>query len=535
MDASSASAPLYITTPIYYVNAAPHIGHAYTSIACDAACRFAKLDGTEAKLVTGTDEHGQKVEESAASQGCEPLEFATQVSGTFRDLAESYAVDYDRFIRTTEPEHALAVEKLWRQLGSSIYLGTYEGWYCVRDECYYAENELVDGKAPTGAEVEWRAKEPSYFFKLSEYREILVDLYESDKVQILPVSRKNEVLSFLKNNLTDLSISRTTFDWGVRVPDDPDHVVYVWIDALTNYLTALGWPDDPDWETWWAGSTHVVGKDILRFHAVYWPAILVAAGLPPPSKIVAHGWWTKDGQKISKSLGNVVDPNDLLDTYGLDASRYFMLSEVPFGKDGDFSDRELLAAANGYLANAVGNLAQRICTMLFKHEDGLTPENDYDEEAENLIEMARALPDAMRPLVLEDFRFDLALLQVEEVVRAANRYFDSMAPWNLKKTDTDKMVRVLAASLEVLRCVAIAYQPFMPTASKKLLDQILVPDDQRSFECIRSAAIVPGLKLSKPQPVFPRVELSTESESSGDNKKSKKNAAASNKKVSSSR
>ena len=291
--------PLYVTTPIYYVNAAPHVGHAYTSVACDAAARFARLDGREATLVTGTDEHGEKVEESAAAKGVEPLEFATSVSNTFRELADSFDIKYDRFIRTTDDDHKVAVEALWKRLedAGQIYLGSYEGWYCVRDECYYTEGELVDGKAPTGAEVEWRAKEPSYFFKLSDWGDKLIELYEKEDI-LGPKSRKNEVLSFLKmEELRDLSISRTSFKWGLQVPGDPDHVVYVWVDALTNYLTAIGFPNG-DWESTWSGATHVVGKDILRFHAIYWPAMLMAAGLPVPKKIYAHGWWTKDGQKI---------------------------------------------------------------------------------------------------------------------------------------------------------------------------------------------------------------------------------------------
>lgn len=506
---SGSEERLYVTTPIYYVNAAPHIGHAYTSIACDAACRFAKLDGMMAKLATGTDEHGQKVEESAEASGEEPLEFATRVSATFRELAERYEVNFDRFIRTTEADHAKAVEILWRTLVAKdkIYLGAYEGWYCVRDECYYTESELVDGKAPTGAEVEWRAKEPSYFFKLSDYQQTLLEMYEKDEIQLMPASRKNEVVAFLKDNeLRDLSISRTTFDWGIRVPDDPEHVVYVWIDALTNYLTAIGYPEDTsDWREWWTSSTHVVGKDILRFHAVYWPALLVAAGLPPPKKIIAHGWWTKDGNKISKSLGNVVDPYELLDTYGVDAVRYFMLAEVPFGNDGDFNNRAVLAAANGFLANAVGNLAQRVCTMLFNTEAAATPPLDLDPDAAQLIQEARSLADAMRPH-MHNFRFDLALAKVEHVVRETNRYFDAKAPWKLKKSDPEAMLRVLAASLEAVRCIAIAYQPFMPVAAAKLLELITVPPEQRLFRHLASGVVQPGTPLSKPVPIFPRIE-----------------------------
>ena len=510
--ATEEKPPFYCTTPIYYVNAAPHIGHAYTSVACDAAVRFAKLDGRRAMLVTGTDEHGEKVEESAKAKGVAPLDFATEVSATFRDLAESFDVDFDRFVRTTEPAHARAVEKLWKALEANgmIYLGSYEGWYCVRDECYYTESELVDGKAPTGADVEWKAKEPSYFFKLSAFREKLIDLYEGDEDALGPKSRRNEVLSFLKGEeLRDLSISRTTFKWGLSVPGDDDHVIYVWVDALANYLTALGYGEEDDaWRDMWAGATHVVGKDILRFHAVYWPALLLAADLPPPKKIFAHGWWTKDGAKISKSLGNVVVPAELLADYGVDATRYFLLSEVPFGGDGDFSRTAMLAAANGFLANAVGNLCQRCCTMITKNCGGSAPalpDEPTDDDAA-LLAAARGLGDAMRPHA-DALRLDRALSEVEAVVRAANRYFDSMEPWKLKKSDPDRMGDVLAVSLETLRCIAIAYQPFMPDAAGRMLALLGVAEGpDRMLAALPAGGVPAGAALPKPKPVFPRIE-----------------------------
>jgi len=499
--------PLYITTPIYYVNAAPHVGHAYTSVACDAAARFARLDGRVATLVTGTDEHGEKIEESAAMNDCEPLEFATRVSGTFRDLADSFDIKYDRFIRTTDEDHKIAVEALWQKLeeNGQIYLGSYEGWYCVRDECFYTEGELVDGKAPTGAEVEWRAKEPSYFFKLSAWGDTLIDLYETEDI-LGPKSRKNEVLSFLKmEELRDLSISRTSFKWGLQVPNDPDHVVYVWVDALTNYLTAIGFPDGA-WEASWRGATHVVGKDILRFHAVYWPAMLLAAGLPPPKKIYAHGWWTKDGSKISKSTGNVVVPSELIDEYGLDATRFFLLSEIPFGADGDFSRTAMLASCNGFLANAVGNLCQRCCAMIGKNLQGSSPAlADLTPEDNALLDKAHALGDAMRPH-MDQLAFNKALAEVEAVVRDANRYFDGMEPWKLKKTSPERMGVVLAVAQETLRCVAICYQPFMPRSATKMLDLLGVNENDRDLSNLRGAAVAAGTVLPPPSAVFPRVE-----------------------------
>ena len=524
--------PVYVTTPIYYVNAAPHIGHAYTSIASDALARFAKLDGRRAALCTGTDEHGEKVEESALKAGETPLEFATKFSNVFRNLADTAKVDYDYFLRTTAEEHKNAVQRLWRTLeeNGEIYLGSYEGWYCVRDECYYTEGELVDGKAPTGAEVEWRTKEPSYFFRLSKYQEKLIDLIESNSMLIAPVARRNEVLSFLKGqDLRDLSVSRTSFKWGIPVPGDDDHIVYVWLDALTNYVSAVGYgnlQDDEEFKRWWDDPTwkvHVVGKDILRFHAIYWPAICLAANLPCPDAIVAHGWWTKDGQKISKSLGNTVDPFELLETYGRDATRFFLLNEVPFGNDGDYSDAAMIAANNGYLANALGNFAQRVCSMLTKKPCNSTAPPvatvedliKFAPDQPELLDQARRLPSSMRVHLLPTsttsrlLRFDLALNEIEHVVRESNKFFDTAAPWTLKKTDPDAMIRVLAVALELLRCVAIAYQPFMPDAAAKILDQIGVSTEHRDFAHIHDLpGVHPGAPIAKPQPVFPRIESS---------------------------
>jgi methionyl-tRNA synthetase len=342
----------YITTPIYYVNDKPHLGHAYTSVACDAIARYMRLDGMEVKFLTGTDEHGQKVEKSAAAAGVPPQAFVDEVSEHFREMAHTLNLTNDDFIRTTEPRHKEAAQALWKKLEAAgdIYLGGYAGWYATRDEAFYQESELVNGKAPTGADVEW-VEEPSYFFRLSKYQQPLLDFYAANPDFILPESRRNEVLSFVKGGLKDLSISRTTFNWGIPVPGDEKHIMYVWLDALTNYWTAADgkWPAD----------LHMVGKDILRFHAVYWPAFLMSAKLALPKRVFAHGWWTIEGEKMSKSLGNVVAPAHLVEKYGLDQTRYFLLREVPFGSDGNFSRQSMFERINADLANNIGNLAQQ--------------------------------------------------------------------------------------------------------------------------------------------------------------------------------
>ncbi len=371
----------YLTTPIYYVNDAPHIGHAYTTLACDVLARFMRLDGRDVMFLTGTDEHGQKVEKSAAVAGMAPKDFTDMVSQNFRDLSRAMNISHDDFIRTTEPRHIRACQALWQRLlkNDQIYLGKYTGWYAVRDEAYYAEDELTtsaSGKkiAPSGAQAEW-VEEPSYFFRLSQWQEPLLKFYADDPDFIAPETRRNEVMSFVRSGLRDLSVSRTSFKWGVPVPNDPGHIMYVWLDALTNYITAAGYPDvdSVTYRRFWPADLHMVGKDILRFHAVYWPAFLMAADLAPPRRVFAHGWWTNEGQKISKSLGNVIDPLKLIEQYGLDPVRYFLLREIPFGNDGDFSRRAIVNRINGDLANDFGNLAQRVLSMINKNCGAAVP------------------------------------------------------------------------------------------------------------------------------------------------------------------
>jgi methionyl-tRNA synthetase len=503
----------YITTPIYYVNDAPHIGHAYTSLACDVLARFKRLDGYDVMFLTGTDEHGQKIAKAAAAAGLEPQKFTDGVSQNFRDLAKALNLSNDDFIRTTEARHMKACQALWNELigRNEVYLGKYAGWYAVRDEAYYGEDELTstpNGKkvAPSGAECEW-VEEPSFFFKLSQWGDRLLAFYEANPDFILPHSRRNEVVSFVKSGLRDLSVTRTALTWGVPVPNEPQHVMYVWLDALTNYITAVGYPDtqSKEYRRYWPADLHMVGKDILRFHAVYWPAFLMAAGLEPPKRVFAHGWWTNEGQKISKSLGNVIDPYDLMRTYGLDQTRYFLLREVPFGNDGDFSRAAMIRRTNSELANGLGNLAQRSLSLINKNCGAKLPDPGAFTAADAaLLAKARALLGQVRH-EFEARALHRALDHIWLVVGDSDRYIDEQAPWALRKTDPARMGTVLYVLAEVLRHVVILVQPFMPDAMSKLLDQLAVPASERSFAALTTAhALRPGTPLPAPQGVFPR-------------------------------
>ena len=508
----SGSKHYYITTPIYYVNDAPHIGHAYTTLACDVLARFKRLDGYDVKFLTGTDEHGQKVEKSAQAAGMDPKSFTDKVSQNFRDLDKLLNYSNDDFIRTTEDRHYRAVQHLWTRLmeRGEIYLGSYAGWYAVRDEAFYTEAELTDGPngkktAPSGAEVEW-VEEPSYFFKLSQWQDRLLEFYDANPDFILPKTRRNEVVSFVQGGLLDLSVSRTTFKWGVPVPGDDCHIMYVWLDALTNYITAVGYPDtDGEYATFWPADLHMVGKDIVRFHAVYWPAFLMAAELEPPKRVFAHGWWTNEGQKISKSLGNVIDPHDLVERYGLDQVRYFLLREVPFGNDGDFSHQAMVNRMNGELANDLGNLAQRVLSMIHKNCDAAVPQpGELTDEDEALLNAAHALHGALSAN-LDVQAFNVAMDTLWAQVRAANGYVDRQAPWKLKTEDPDRMKTVLYVLAEAIRHLAVLTQPFMPDSSARMLDQLSIPEDKRTFATLGSEnALVPGTALPKPEGVFPR-------------------------------
>jgi methionyl-tRNA synthetase len=515
--AAPASNTYFITTAIAYPNGIPHIGHAYEAIATDALARFQRLDGKDVFFLTGTDEHGQKMIQTAASEGMAVAELAARNAGRFKEMDQRLNISFDRFIRTTEPAHHKSVQVVWNRMqqNGDIYIDTYAGWYSVRDEAYYAEEETVVGednvrRGPQGSPVEW-VEEKSYFFKLSAYQDRLLALYENQPDFIGPDSRRNEVMSFVKGGLKDLSISRTTFDWGIKVPNDPEHVMYVWVDALTNYITGVGFPDesDPNWR-YWPADVHIIGKDIIRFHAVYWPAFLMSAGIPVQKRVFAHGFLFNRGEKMSKSVGNVVDPFNLADQYGVDQMRYFFLREVPFGQDGNYNHEAIVARINADLANDLGNLAQRSLSMIAKQLGGVLPEPGEFSDNDKTI-MAQA--DAM----LELSRTAMATQQIHQwlnavwaVVAEANRYFAGEAPWALAKTDPARQKTVLYVTAEVVRQVAILTQPVMPEASSKLLDSLGIPQDLRNFASL-GARIKPGVALPPPVGVFPRyVEPKTE-------------------------
>jgi methionyl-tRNA synthetase len=506
----------YITTPIYYVNDKPHLGHTYTTIACDVLARFKRLDGYNVKFLTGTDEHGLKVHQAAEKAGVTPKEFTDRVSQNFRDLIPVMNYSNDDFIRTTEERHKKSCQHLWNTLveNGNIYLDKYAGWYAVRDEAYYAEDELTEGPngkkiAPSGAEVEWMEEE-SYFFRLSAWQDKLLDLYERNPSFVMPETRFNEVKSFVKGGLKDLSVSRTNFDWGVPVPGNSKHVMYVWIDALTNYITALGYPDTTtdDFKKFWPEAIHMVGKDILRFHAVYWPAFLMAAGVAPPKRVFAHGWWTIEGQKMSKSLGNVISPYDLVDKYGVDASRYFLLRENPFGQDGDFSHTNAMLRINNDLANGLGNLAQRTLSFIYKNCEGKIPApSELTAEDKDMLDHAqkRMIETVRRELDVQ--RFHKALEAIWAVVDQANGYIDAQAPWALKKTDTVRMGTVLYVLSEVysLPCLdrAAGDAGIGGEDARSIGDWRKVSAISQTFR--RSTPVNAGTIIPAPQGVFPRL------------------------------
>ncbi|MCK1734624.1 methionine--tRNA ligase [Bradyrhizobium sp. 138] len=502
----------YITTAIAYPNGSPHIGHAYEAIATDTLARFARLDGKDVFFLTGTDEHGQKMVQTAAGENMAVSALAARNAGRFKEMDERLNVSFDRFIRTTEEQHHRSSQEIWRRMEANgdIYADTYAGWYSVRDEAYYAEDETRlndDGVrlGPQGTPVDW-VEEKSYFFRLSAYEDKLLKLYADHPDFIGPDSRKNEVVSFVRGGLRDLSISRTTFDWGVKVPGDEEHVMYVWVDALTNYITGVGFPDEGDgnWR-YWPADVHIIGKDIIRFHAVYWPAFLMSAGIPLPKRVYAHGFLFNRGEKMSKSVGNVVDPFNLADQYGVDQMRYFFLREVPFGQDGNYNHEAIVARINADLANDLGNLAQRSLSMIAKQLGGVLPEpGEFGDNDKAILAMADGMIAASREAMATQ-QIHHWLNAVWAVVAEANRYFAGEAPWALAKTDPARQKTVLYVTAEVVRQIAILAQPAMPTASSLLLDSLGIPEAERNFAMLGGARrIAPGSTLPAPTPAFPR-------------------------------
>ena len=502
----------YITTAIPYANGAPHIGHAYERIATDAIARFKRLDGYDALFVTGMDEHGQKMQQTAAREGLTPQGLADRTAEQFAAMGDKLDARADDVLRTTQQRHKDSVQEVWRRMAAKgdIYLSKYSGWYSVRDEAYYADDEieLRDGKrfaVKTGTPVEW-VEEESYFFKLSVYADRLLAHYEANPDFITPETYRNEIVSFVKRGLTDLSVSRTTFDWGIHVPGDPKHVMYVWVDALTNYLSATGFPDaDAARARYWPADAHVIGKDITRFHAIYWPAFLMSADLPLPKQVVVHGFLFNRGEKMSKSVGNVIDPMTLADHYGVDPLRYFFLREVPFGQDGNYSHEAIVNRINADLANDLGNLAQRSLSMIAKNCGGKVPQSGPRSEADAaILAAAGALPEKARAS-MADFALHAILADIWRVVADANRYFAGEEPWKLTKTDPARRDAVLYVTAEVLRRVAIMTQPFMPASMGKMLDILGDAADARAFAHVDDAhALVSGAPLPPPAPIFPR-------------------------------
>jgi methionyl-tRNA synthetase len=502
----------YITTAISYPNGPPHIGHAYEAVASDAIARFNRIDGRDVFFMTGVDEHGLKMTQTAIKEGLTPKELSDRNVPLFVAMCDRLDVSYDRFIRTTEPAHHASVQEIWRRMAAAgdIYLGTYAGWYSVRDEAFYDESETTltgagERIGAQGTPVEW-TEEKTYFFRLSAYQDRLLKLYADNPSFIGPETRRNEVVSFVKSGLQDLSISRTTLSWGVPVPDAPGHVMYVWVDALTNYITGVGFPDESArrWR-YWPADVHVIGKDIVRFHAVYWPAFLMSAGVPVPKRVFGHGFLFNRGEKMSKSVGNVIDPMALADVYGVDPLRYFFMREVPFGQDGNYSHEAIVSRVNADLANDLGNLAQRSLSMIARNCDGVVPKPGALTDAdEALLAAADALPDKARR-GMKDFALHIVLAEIWAVVAEANRYFASQEPWVLRKQDPARMRTVLYVTAEALRTIGILAQPFVPAAAARLLDLLAIGAESRMLVAVgASARLRPGGALPPPEPIFPR-------------------------------
>ena len=504
---------IYITTPIFYVNDLPHIGHAYTTIICDTLARFHKLNGHNVLFTTGTDEHGLKVEKAAEKKGMSPKDFVDMVSKNFQDLTKKINISNTDFIRTTENRHKESVKKFWKVLeeNNQIYLSKYEGWYSIKDESFYQEKELVKKGDELftldDEKVEW-IEEESFFFKLSNWEKLLLEYYEKNPDFILPKSRRNEVISFVKSGLKDLSISRTSFTWGINVDNTNNHIMYVWIDALVNYLTSLGYPNMTSQKAqYWENCIHIIGKDILKFHAIYWPAMLMAANLPLPKTIFAHGWWTNEGKKISKSTGNTIDPNEIIERFGLDQFRFFLLREVTLGKDGDFSINSFKNRINADLSNNLGNLVQRTLKFLFKNFNGIIPmELNTTNLTSNPLKNAYVLSSNVEKLIM-NFEINKALDLIFNYISGLNKYMDDSEPWNKIKTNKAEAAEIITQLVEGFRIIGILLQPFLPIASEKLLNNLNIEDKFREFNNLTTNYVIQkGHKINEPEALFPRYE-----------------------------
>ena len=512
------SEPFYITTAINYPNGRPHIGHAYEAIAADVIARFQRLRGRDVRFQTGTDEHGLKMARKAEEQGRTPRELADEMSGYFRVMDDTLDISYDRFIRTVEPDHHAASQAIWRAMEAKgdLYLDRYEGWYSVRDEAYYDESELSEDAegaklSPQGTPVEWTVEE-SWFFRLSNYQDRLLELLNRPGF-LEPESRRNEMIAFVSQGLRDLSVSRTSFDWGVKVPGSDDHVMYVWVDALTNYITGLGYPEETEeWRKFWPASLHLIGKDIVRFHTVYWPAFLMSADLPVPQKVFGHGFILNRGQKESKSLGNVTDPLALAETFGVDNLRYFLMREVAFGQDGSYSPQAIVARCNAELANSFGNLVQRTLSMIAKNMDGAILDFEASGEDKALLSKVQSACREALPREFEALSFSAGIEAWMQAVWACNQYVDEQAPWALRKTDPKRMEAVLLTLYVAIRDLALAIQPVVPSKAKAVLDMLGIAEDQRTYADLANqswygALVSSGHRIGKPEPQFPRLDL----------------------------
>ena len=504
----------FVTTAISYVNGKPHLGHAYEAIACDVLARYKRLSGINTFFLTGTDEHGEKNERSAIKEGLSPQEFTKINSDHFEDMTSYLNISNDYFIRTSSENHHIASKALWNKLveNNEIYIDKYGGWYSIIDETFINEDEINEGPdkskiGPSGDKLEW-VEEPSYFFKLSKWTQKLLDFYDNNPNFIKPKSRRNEVINFVKQGLNDLSISRKRLKWGIQVPNDKDHVMYVWLDALTNYLTGIEYPNisNKNFKLFWPADFHVIGKDIIRFHAVYWPAFLMSAGLEPPKSIFCHGFLNIDGSKMSKSLGNVLSPKDLVEKYGLDQLRYFLLREVPFGQDGNFSHSQIVQRINNDLANDYGNLVQRVLSFINKNCSSKIPQYfDVTELDKNFINQFKSLNNSCNILINDNLEFHNVLSEIWFCISLANQYIDEQAPWKLKKYDLERMNTVLYLLICGIKYITIMLQPFMPFSCSLILDQLAVADDNRSFKELNNFfSLKSGTQLPKPAAIFPR-------------------------------